>query len=127
MRSSHARVIFAAILLGFLMVPNLAQAAKEKTKKSESGSEEPAKLCHKGIKGTGLPNKLSTIASLSAIRLWTQVAMKHGENYSMWHNAKSAGVKCEKIKNSDFYRCIASGKPCRAVSLDQATAKAQSN
>lgn len=127
MRSSNTKIVIATTLLVFLMVPNLAQAANKRTEKSESGSEEAANLCHKGIKSVGLPNKLSAIAGLSAIRLWTQVAMKHGENYSMWHNAQSAGVKCEKFKNSDYYKCVASGKPCRAVSLDQATADNQSN
>ena len=127
MLNTTARVIFASALLGFLATPELAQAASKESEQPAASSGEPGQLCHKGIKSTGLPNKLSAIAGLSAIRLWTQVAMKHGENYSMWHNAKSAGVKWEKFKNSDYYKCVASGKPCRAVSLDQATAEGQSN
>ena len=114
-------------MLGILTAPDLALAAAEKTDQAVPASEDPPKLCQKGIKRSGLPSKLSTVAGLSAIRLWTQAAMKHGDNYSMWHNAQSSGVKCEKLENSDYYRCIASGKPCRAISLDHATAEGQSN
>jgi len=127
MRNSPARLIFAIAMLGFITATDLAQAAADKTEQPAPGSEEPAELCRKGIKRSGLPSKMSMVASLSAVRHWTQAAMKHGDNYSMWHNAQSSGVKCEKFANSDYYRCTASGKPCRAVSLDQAAADARSN
>jgi hypothetical protein len=127
MLNTTARVIFASALLGFLATPELALATSKKSEQPAASSGEPDQLCRKGIKRSGLPSKLSSVANLSAIRLWTQAAMKHGGNYSMWHNAQSAGVKCEKIENSVYYRCVASGKPCRAVSLDQATAVGQSN
>ena len=36
----------------------------------------------------------------------------------MWHNAKSAKIKCKKFPRSDYYMCFAGGKPCRALYVD---------
>ena len=127
MLNSPASLIFSASMLGLLIVPDLAQAAAKEKDQAPPDAEDVVELCHKGIKRTGTPSKLSTVASLSAVRHWTQAAMKHGDNYSMWHNAQSSGVKCEKFDNSDYYKCIASGKPCRAATLDQATADGPAN
>jgi len=127
MLNTTARVIFVSALLGFLATPELAQATAKKSEQPAASHGKHGQLCGKGIKRYGLPSKLSSVANLSAIRLWIQAAGKHGGNYSMWHNAQSAGVKCEKFENSDYYRCVASGKPCRAISLDQATAEGQTN
>ena len=127
MRISPAKMIFTAAVLGLLMNPSLVQAASDQEDQQKQNADEPAELCQKGIKRAGLPNRLSTVAGLSAIRRWTQAAMKYGDTYSMWHNAQGSNVKCEKFDRSDYYKCVASGKPCRAVSLDQATAESQSN
>ena len=127
MLNSPASLIFSAAMLGLLVVPDLAQAAAKEKDQTPPDAEEVVELCHKGIKRTGTPSKLSVVAGLSAVRQWTQAAMKFGDNYSMWHNAQSSGVKCEKFENSDYYKCVASGKPCRAASLDQATADEHTN
>ena len=127
MLNSPARFLFATTMLGLLLVPDLSQAAAKKADQPTQEAEEAAKLCRKGIKRAGTPNKLSVVASLSAVRNWTQAAMKHGDTYAMWHNAQSSGVKCEKFDRSDYFMCIASGKPCRAESLDQVTADDRSN
>jgi len=124
MLNSPASLIFSASLLGLLIIPDLAHAAAKEKEQTPTDAEDVVELCHKGIKRTGTPSKLSVVASLAAVRQWTQAAMKHGDNYSMWHNAQNSGVKCEKFENSDYYKCIASGKPCRAATLDQATADA---
>jgi hypothetical protein len=123
MRISPAKMIFATSVIGALMNPNWAQAAANRENQPKQSADEPFELCQKGIKRAGLPNRLSTVAGLSAIRRWAQAAMKYGDTYSMWHNAQGSNVKCEKFDRSDYYKCIASGKPCRAVSLDQATSQ----
>ena len=127
MLNSPASLLFFAVILGLLIVPEFALAAAKEKDPASPDAEEMVELCHKGIKRVGTPSKMSVVAGLSAVRQWTQAAMKHGDNYSMWHNAQSSGVKCEKFENSDYYKCIASGKPCRAASLDQATAHAPAN
>lgn len=119
---SPARLIFAAAVLGCLIVPDLAQAAANEKDQPKPTAGDPAKLCYKGLKRAGRPHKLSTVASLSAVRQWAQAAMKYGEDYSMWHNALSSGVKCEKFPRSDYFMCIASGKPCRSMYVDHAAA-----
>lgn len=70
--------------------------------------------CYKKIGIKGRPHKLNTVASLSAVRQWSQAANKHGEQYAMWHNAANSSIKCEKLPRSDYYACFASGKPCPA-------------
>lgn len=127
MLNSPASLLFSAAMLGLLIVPDFAQAAAKEKDQTPTDAGEAAELCQKGIKRSGTPSKLSTVAGLSAVRRWTQAAMKHGDTYSMWHNAQSSGVKCEKFENSDYYKCIASGKPCRAASLDQIIADGPAN
>lgn len=122
MQISPARLIFVSIVLGLLMVPDLAQAAANEIEQPKPYSEDPSKLCYKAINLNGLPHKLSTVAGLSAVRQWTQAAMKYGEDYSMWHNAVSASIKCEKFPRSDYYMCFAKGKPCRSEYVDHAAA-----
>lgn len=70
--------------------------------------------CQKPLIVIGRPHKLSTVASLSAVRAWVEQAKKYGEEYTMWHNARGAKIKCEKYPRSDYYKCIAGGVPCRA-------------
>ncbi len=54
------------------------------------------------------------------------MAMKYGEEYTMWHNAESQRIKCNKLARSEFFVCFASGKPCRAAN-DGKTASSKTN
>ena len=82
---------------------------------AETPAGEDVPMCQKKVGVSGRPHKLNTVASLGAVRAWTQQAMKYGEEFSMWHNAKSSSVKCKKLDRSDYYVCFATGKPCRAA------------
>lgn len=46
---------------------------------------------------------------------WTEMATKYGEEYTMWHNAKSKSINCKKLPRSEFLLCFAKGRPCRAI------------
>lgn len=95
------------MLLALIPVSTPASAADK--------SEEEAR-CEKGISAKGYPHLIKSIATLSALRTWSQRAnSKHGSEYSMWHNADTQTMKCEQKENSDFYVCIAGGKPCKAM------------
>lgn len=89
---------------------------KQNTSSGAVGDAGQNPACYKKINVKGRPHRISTVASLSAVRMWSQLAMKHGDSYSMWHNAKGTSVKCEKLPRSDYYACFAAGKPCRATS-----------
>lgn len=86
-------------------------AAPAKSDKTEAQKPDE-KGCYKNLGMQGRPHRISTIASLSAVRLWSEAAKKYGEDYAMWHNAAGSGVKCKKLPRSDYYSCFASGKPC---------------
>ncbi|MEM8744836.1 MAG: hypothetical protein AAGF14_09405 [Pseudomonadota bacterium] len=88
-----------------------AGSASEKQGAADEAKKTP--VCHKKISIKGRPHRISSVASLSAIRMWSQMAMKHGDSYSMWHNAKSTKVSCEKLPRSDYFACYAEGKPCQ--------------
>lgn len=112
-----SRIKFIAILVGIFgftqhVSPFVidAQAAKAKAKQAVPGEDG----CYKKVGVKGRPHKLNTVASLSAVRQWSESAKKHGENYAMWHNASGSSIKCEKLPRSDYYSCFASGKPCPA-------------
>ena len=90
--------------------PNVGSASE---KQGANGEAQQAPACHKKISIKGRPHRISSVASLSAVRMWSQTAMKHGDSYSMWHNAKAAKVSCEKLPRSDYFACYAEGKPCR--------------
>lgn len=90
------------------------------TPASATDKSEPEALCKKGVAAKGYPDLIKSIASLSALRSWSQtVNNKHGSNYSMWHNAKSQAMECEQKENSDFFVCIVSGKPCKATTANR--------
>ena len=79
----------------------------------ENGQGGP--LCMKSAKADGMPQRIRTLAQISAVRAWTEQVKLQGEEFAMWHNAHSGTVKCKKLDRSAFYRCTASGKPCRAM------------
>ncbi len=111
------QAILAAVLCPFCLVGTSDGMASEKqsaNKQAESkANQSPA--CHKRIIIRGRPHRISTVAGLNAIRVWAQEAMKHGDAYGMWHNARGSSVKCEKLPRSDYYACFAEGKPCRSI------------
>lgn len=85
----------------------------------ENGQDKP--LCFKPASADGTPHRIQSLAQISAVQAWVEQVKKQGEEFAMWHNAHSARVKCKKLARSTFYRCTASGKPCRAsgVTPDQ--------
>ena len=114
---SRTKILYSAILLVMLVGPRTAMAAETQgAKPGEAATTgEAVAECQKNVSVKGRPHKMNTLASLGAVRAWTQKAMKYGEQYSMWHNAKSPNLKCEKLTRSDYYVCYAKGKPCRAA------------
>ncbi len=84
---------------------------------AQVGEEAPA--CQKKVSTKGRPHKINMVASLAAVRAWTQMAMKYGEEYTMWHNAESQSIKCNKLARSESFVCFASGKPCRTAHSDK--------
>lgn len=110
----------AGLALSATLPVGVAHAAKAKATQATPGEDG----CYKNIDIKGHPHKLSAVASLSAIRQWSQAATKHGENYAMWHNASGSRLKCEKLPRSDYYSCFASAKPCPA---DISTAAGKTN
>ena len=125
---SRSKIFFSAILLVMLVGPRTAMAAETQGGKpgAATPADEAVPECQKKVGVKGRPHKLNTVASLGAVRAWTQKAMKYGEQYSMWHNAKSQGIKCKKLPRSDYFVCFATGKPCRAAN-DGKTASNKTN
>ncbi len=114
---SSTKILYSAILLVMLVGPRIATAAETVSAKPGEAAPvgEAAPECQKKVGVSGRPHRLNTVASLGAVRAWTQMAMKYGEQYSMWHNAQSPGIKCKKLPRSDYYVCHATGKPCRGA------------
>ena len=116
----RSNIIFSGLLLVMLVGPRAVMAANPQDAKpvaAEAGEETPP--CQKKVSIKGRPHKLNTVASIGAMRAWTQVAKKYGEEYTMWHNAKNPSIKCEKLPRSDFFVCFATGKPCRAATTSK--------
>jgi hypothetical protein len=105
-----------------LVGPRAAMTAETEATKVEEG----APACQKKVSNTGRLHRMNTVATLSGIRAWSQRAMKYGEEYTMWHNAKSQTIKCDKLARSDYFVCFVSGKPCR-TSNDGKTASNKTN
>ena len=123
----RSNIIFSGLLLVMLVGPRAAMAAETQDGKpgaAVAGEEAPA--CQKKIGNKGRPHKLNMVASLGAVRAWTEMAMKYGEEYTMWHNAKNKSIKCKKMPRSDFFVCFATGKPCRAATTGK-TAENKTN
>lgn len=109
--SKYLKLLAATAIAAALAVPSTAIA-----------NEEPNN-CEKKLGAKGFPNKIHSVASLNAIRVWVQMAEeKYGPDYSMWHNASKTSLKCEKLKNSDFIGCFAKGTPCKAAPKADKTA-----
>ena len=116
-----SRPVFIAAVLALTTLPlssvgmhgSNSFAAKAKATQTTPGEDG----CYKIISAKGRPHKLNTVASLSAVRQWSQTATKHGDSFAMWHNASGGTVKCEKLPRSDYYSCYASGKPCPSRSI----------
>jgi hypothetical protein len=85
-------------------------------------ASEEDKMCEKALGAKGFPSKISSVASLNAIQVWADtVQEKYGPDYSMWHNAGKASLKCEKLKKSAFTACFAKGQPCKATTSKTAS------
>jgi hypothetical protein len=124
----HSKFFFSAILLVMFVGPPTAIAAETQAGKPEAeaqaGEESPE--CQDKVGDMGHPHKIDAIARLAAVRAWSLEAKKYGEEYTMWHNAKSQSIRCDKLARSDYIMCFASGKPCRAAHTSK-TASHQTN
>lgn len=101
------------ILAALLVAPGAHILAAASAKSEKNKAQTPDKNgCYKTVSMKGRPHRISAVAGLSAVRLWSEAAKKHGEEYAMWHNATGTGIKCNKLSRSDFFSCLASGKPC---------------
>jgi hypothetical protein len=70
--------------------------------------------CHRRVVAKGFPNKIETVASLSAMRIWSETAKdRHGSDYAMWHNAGGRSLRCSAVQNSKYIMCVAIGRPCK--------------
>jgi hypothetical protein len=89
---------------------------------AQAGSGE--RSCGRRVVAKGFPNKIKTVANLSALRIWSEtVKDKHGADYAMWHNAKGSSIKCSPVQKSDYFMCIAMGRPCKMHAADAGTEK----
>ena len=120
MTNSRSIIYCAAILMALFAGPVTGNAAE--TQAAKSGVEEPVQ-CHKNLRVKGRSNKISSIATISAVRAWAQKAKKHGEEYTIWSQAKSTGIKCNRVEDTEYYVCFASAKPCRAANLSAPVSK----
>ena len=68
--------------------------------------------CQSGIKQPGQPHAIETLAQINAIKNWTTMAKKHGEDYAQWLYAKGSSIECTKIGKAGMFLCHASAKPC---------------
>lgn len=84
--------------------------------------------CERKVVAKGFPNKVETVAGLSAVRLWVEaVKAKHGADYSMWHNAKAPALRCNLAQDdAEYITCVAIGLPCqmRIAATEDAEEKA---
>ncbi len=79
------------------------------------GFAEDKKACGKQIAVKGFPHTFKSVASLSAVRAWSQTAEERdGADYAMWHNASRQELKCNFIEKSKYIMCFAKGYPCKA-------------
>lgn len=115
-RFNYLAIAIGTLALGTLSGP-LADTAMAAATAKAANAVPGKDGCYKKIGVKGRPHKLNTVASLSAVRQWSEAAKKHGDKYAMWHNASGSNVKCEKLPRSDYYSCFAAGKPCPASSF----------
>lgn len=91
----------------------LAALLVEPGRSYASDGKDEVLQCKKKIAGRGFPNLIESLASLNAVKVWSETAReKHGANFAMWHNAGSPSLKCQKIEKSGYVVCAAVGKPC---------------
>lgn len=70
--------------------------------------------CERRVVAKGFPNRIETVASLSAVRIWSETAKdRHGPDYAMWHNAGGRSLRCSPVQSSNYIMCVAIGRPCR--------------
>lgn len=120
MARSGLIIFCATITLALFAGPRSGEAAQAE---GEKPAVEEAVQCHKKLGVNGRPHRISAVASLTAVRAWVQQAKKHGAEYTFWNEAESHSIKCEKLDRSDYFRCFASGKPCRADNPDASDSK----
>lgn len=120
MTNSRSIICCAAILMALFAGPVTGEAAE--TQGAKPGAEEPVQ-CYKKLRVKGRSNKISSIATISAVRAWAQKAKKYGEEYTIWSEAKNTAIKCNMMEDSNRYLCFASAKPCRATNLSDSGAK----
>ncbi|GBE42610.1 MAG TPA: hypothetical protein ENH05_02090 [Rhizobiales bacterium] len=114
-------IIYCAAILTALFAGSGAGNAAE-SQDAKPAAEEPVQ-CQKKLGVKGRPHRISTVATLTAVRAWVQVASKYGKEYTIWNEAENGTIKCEKLERSDYYMCFASGKPCRATTVSAADPK----
>lgn len=112
---AHSQGLFAALGLIAILLATGASRAAENLASEANPKAENTVTCHKTLTVNGLPHKLNVVASLGAVRAWSERAKKYGEEYAMWHNAKGANIKCKKFPRSEYHMCFAAGKPCRRM------------
>lgn len=95
----------------FLSMSAFASESNADEAAPAEGNKKP-RLCKDALTRVGRPNTLDVVASLNAIRAWSEAARRLGEDYGTWHKAKAKSVSCEKKGSAGFYVCVASGKPC---------------
>ncbi len=119
---TRSRAVFysAAFLLALFSGPGTGGAAEDK--KGKPAAEEVVQ-CQKKLGVKGRPHRISTVATLTAVRAWVQYAEKYGKEYAIWNEAEKGTIKCEKLERSDYYVCFASGKPCLTKTLSTAAPK----
>ena len=120
MTKSGSIIYCTAILLALFAGPSAGDTAESQNAKPEA--EAPVQ-CHKKFGVKGRPHRISSVATLNAIRAWSDHAKKLGKEYAMWSEVENGAIKCEKLKRSDYYLCFVSGKPCRAKSVSAAGTK----
>ena len=112
----HRNALAAAMLAAAIAVAAHQPAAQ---------ADESA--CERRIVAKGFPNKIEAVAGMSAVKLWIEmVRAEHGSDYAMWHNAGSASLRCNLMKDSEYRMCVAMGRPCpmHLAPQDEASAAA---
>jgi len=122
---SRSRVFSTVVVLMCAIGPTSGTAGeKPGLKAPANGDPKTHPTCHKTVSVKGRPHRINAVANLNAVRMWAQKAMKHGQEYTMWHNAQGASVNCQKLPRSDYILCLASARPCRGGE-NQTTASAK--
>src|SRR5690606_19538291 len=96
----HRTALTAAMFAAAMSFMTAASAAED--------TEDAANpQCERKLVAKGFPNLIASVASMSALRLWAETALdQYGPDYAMWHNAASAAVRCNVVKDSEYTTCV---------------------